>query len=377
MRTVRRCLSLILAVLMLASLAPEPAAAVDTVYFTAVNDTLLDLNDETMPFWSGGVLYVAYTAFDGTDLGIFYARSRDKLTVVLYNQRYGALVCDFAAGTIYDNSSKQVFSGAALTRNDVVFLPLDAVCRFFNLDYSYTRISYGYLVRIKSDSVVLSDATFIDAASAPMAQRYTRYERAHTSEDIGSGSAPANSGPEPAAERTVYLAVESTDAAYSAQVLSTLSASRAAFLFAPQSLEGADDLLRRLAVTGCAMALRIDASEGAKRALESIEEANRALWEAATVKTRLVRLENASEETAAAVAEAGYCPLRFALDFGGGGVPVSRMSSRILAAADANGGSCCVFLGTDETASSDLSPLLAGLRSGNCTPARLNEVIAS
>lgn len=377
MRAVKQCLCLILAALMLVSLVPERAAAADPVYFTAVNDTLLDLNDETMPFWSGGVLYVAYTAFDGNDLGIFYSRSRDKMTVVLYKQRSGALICDFTTDTIYDNSSKQIFSGVPLTRNDVVFLPLDVVCRFFNLDYSYTRISYGYLVRIKSDSVVLSDATFIDAASAPMAQRYARYERAHTAESEGSGTEPAGTGSEPEAERTVYLVVESTDTTLSAQVLTTLSSSRAAFLFAPQSLTDADDLLRRLAVTGCAVALRIDASEGAERTLEAIGEANQALWTAATVKTRLVRLENASEETAAAVAEAGYCPLHFALDFSAGGISVSRMSSRVLSAADANGGSCCIFLGTDEAASADLGAFLSSLRSGNCTPARLNEVVIS
>ena len=50
-----------------------------TVYFTAVNDQLLpDLSDGTMPFWSGGRLYVPYTAIAGTDLGLFYSRSRDK-----------------------------------------------------------------------------------------------------------------------------------------------------------------------------------------------------------------------------------------------------------------------------------------------------------
>ena len=50
------------------------------------------------------------------------------------------------------------------------------------------------------------------------------------------------------------------------------------------------------------------------------------------------------------------------------------MTSRILSAADAHGGSCCVLLGTDGTAAATLGMLLGSLRAENCTPARLNEV---
>ena len=62
---------------------PQRNEAETTVYFTAVNDQLLpDLSDETMPFWSGGRLYVPSTVITGTDLGLFYSRSRDKSTAV-------------------------------------------------------------------------------------------------------------------------------------------------------------------------------------------------------------------------------------------------------------------------------------------------------
>ncbi|MBQ7713384.1 MAG: hypothetical protein IJT71_00660, partial [Oscillospiraceae bacterium] len=63
--------------------------------------------------------------------------------------------------------------------------------------------------------------------------------------------------------------------------------------------------------------------------------------------------------------------------FSGGTASVSRMTSRILAAADARGGSCCVFLGADEAAAAVLGALLTSLRSGNCTSARLSEVTAT
>ena len=85
----KRFLCLLLATLLLFTLAPAKTEAETTVYFTAVNDQLLpDLSDGTMPFWSGGRLYVPYTAIAGTDLGLFYSRSRDKSTAVVYRHRH-------------------------------------------------------------------------------------------------------------------------------------------------------------------------------------------------------------------------------------------------------------------------------------------------
>ena len=67
----KRLLSLLLSVLMLCTLLPPRASAAPTLYFTAVNDRMCDLNDETMPFWQNGLLYVAGATVDGPDdLGI-------------------------------------------------------------------------------------------------------------------------------------------------------------------------------------------------------------------------------------------------------------------------------------------------------------------
>ena len=273
----KRLLCLLLTVLMLCSLVPETTLADTTVYFTAVNDQLLSLSDDTMPFWSGGRLYFSSTAISGSDLGIFYSRSRDKQTAVVYRQG-SALTFDLASGAVSDQNERS-YSGAAIVRGDVVFLPVDLLTRFFALDYSYTRISYGYLVRIKSDSVVLSDAKFIDAAAAPMAQRYNEYIKAHTDE-----LAPDDT-PQPNADNDadpVYLALSVTDEALSLELLSALEniGARATFLFTEKELAESGDLLRRLSVVGSAVALKVDASAGGGRTVAAIERANDALWTA-------------------------------------------------------------------------------------------------
>ena len=368
----KRIFCLLLSALLLFSLAPGAARADTTVYFTAVNDQLLSLSDDTMPFWSGGRLYLSSTAISGSDLGVFYSRSRDKQTVVVYRQG-SALTFDLSSGAVNDQNGRQ-YGGSAIVRGDVVFLPIELLTQFFALDYSYTRISYGYLVRIKSDTVVLSDAKFIDAAAAPMAQRYNEYIKSH------SGGLTPGDTPRPSVDSDtdrVYLTLPVTDAALSLDLLSSLedAGAKATFLFTEKQLADSGDLLRRLRVGGSAVALRIDASGGSGRTISAIERANDALWTACNRKTRLVVLEDAADATVRAVRNAGYCPIIFDLDYSAG-LPASatRTANAVLRAARSGG--CTVLLGSDSAVQEDWSAFLNRLRAGALPIAALNELSA-
>ena len=101
-RAVLRATALLFAVLLLAGTVLPPAAAADTVYFTAINETILPLSDTTMPFWSDGYLYVSTSAFSGGGLGIYYSRNTLKQTVVLYTYNH-ALIFHLDTGTVTDN----------------------------------------------------------------------------------------------------------------------------------------------------------------------------------------------------------------------------------------------------------------------------------
>ena len=356
----KRIFCLLLSAFLLFSLAPGAARADTTVYFTAVNDQLLSLSDDTMPFWSGGRLYLSSTAISGSDLGVFYSRSRDKQTVVVYRQG-SALTFDLSSGAVNDQNGRQ-YGGSAIVRGDVVFLPIELLTQFFALDYSYTRISYGYLVRIKSDTVVLSDAKFIDAAAAPMAQRYNEYIKSH------SGDLTPGDTPRPSVDSDtdrVYLTLPVTDAALSLGLLSSLedAGAKATFLFTEKQLADSGDLLRRLRVGGSG------------RTISAIERANDALWAACNRKTRLVVLEAAAEATVRAVRNAGYCPIIFDLDYSAG-LPASatRTANAVLRAARSGG--CTVLLGSDSAVQEDWSAFLNRLRAGALPIAALNELSA-
>ena len=91
------------------------------MYFTAVNKNVLSLSDATMPFWSGGYLYVPSTIFTGVgrDLGVSCYPNIAKQTVLLYvdDTIYSSLVFDLNKDYAIDNEGNLYFqppsSGAA------------------------------------------------------------------------------------------------------------------------------------------------------------------------------------------------------------------------------------------------------------------------
>lgn len=364
-----------MAVLMLMTVLPPFSAAAPTVYFTSVNDTILNLSDDTMPFWQGGTLYVPHTAIDDgkmpKELGIYCSYNREKQLVTLIQSRK-VLIADVAAGTIYDRD-ETYYAGKAVVHGDIAFLPIDSVAKYFDLQYSYTKVTNGYLVRIKDSSAVLPDSKFIDAAAAPMAQRYSQYEKTHTSG--GGTDGPDGSGSDSAALRTAYPAFLVSDVSASEALLTVLGSGAATFIFDASALALTDDLLRHIVASGSTLALRIDASVSAEKTIDAIVRANDALWAACNSKTRLVLLDNAAETVTEAVEAAGYCPVSFALDYSEALPSAARAANGILSRADGKN-VCTVLLGRDIDVQSAMSAIVSTLRTNNCAVARLNEVAA-
>ena len=367
----QKWVSLLLSLLLLGALLPRAQASA-TLYFTAVNDTLLDLNDKTMPFWQGGVLYVSAAAVDRTDLGMTYSYNREKMVAIVYRQR-SVLYFDLAAGTIEDNTTHDRYSGAAIVRGDSVFFPVAVLAEFFDLTYSCSKVSYGYLVRLKDGNAVLSDSMFIDAASQSFRQRYNQYERARAADTAEQPETPAaDNSSASRGDLTVYpLFLAKNDAACS-QILNLLASyrSHATLLFPPETLSSLGGTVRRAYATGHAVALYVEAAT-LSEALSSIEEGNTALWESANLQTRLVYVPGADIRLREALREAGYCPLPAGTDLSYAG---TQLYDRILRSAGSRS-TLTVYLGTDESVSFYLASALNQLRAQECAVAALNEVI--
>ena len=370
----KRLLSLLLSVLMLCTLLPPRASAAPTLYFTAVNDRMCDLSDETMPFWQNGLLYVAGATVDGPDdLGIRYLYNQEKSVAILYKGQR-VLYCDLTAGTMENNRTGEQYAGSPIVRSGMVFFPITALAKMFDLKYSSTKIAYGYLLRIRDDNAVLSDEYFIDAATDPIQKRYAQYERAHAAAEQENETPAQVETPVRRDDLTVYLLLPAANGSMLTQLLSTLEnyQSHATLLLTPELLESVGDGVRRAAATGNAVALCISAGT-ADEALAQIERGNDALWRAASLRTRLVYLESADKTLRAAVVGAGYCPLTVNRSvFTSSG---SYWADTALKWAERSG-SVRLYLGAESGVSSALGTALSRLRAENCTIAALNEVTA-
>ena len=370
----KRLLSLLLSVLMLCTLLPPRASAAPTLYFTAVNDRMCDLSDETMPFWQNGLLYVAGATVDGPDdLGIRYLYNQEKSVAILYKGQR-VLYCDLTAGTMENNRTGEQYTGSPIVRSGMVFFPITALAKMFDLKYSSTKIAYGYLLRIRDDNAVLSDEYFIDAATDPIQKRYAQYERAHAAAEQENETPAQVETPVRRDDLTVYLLLPAANGSMLTQLLSTLEnyQSHATLLLTPELLESAGDGVRRAAATGNAVALRIDAATAAE-ALAQIERGNDALWHAASLRTRLVYLESADKTLRAAVVGAGYCPITInTSDFTRSGTHWADTALKWAGRST----SVRLYLGAESGVSSALGTALSRLRAENCTIAALNEVTA-
>ena len=370
----KRLLSLLLSVLMLCTLLPPRASAAPTLYFTAVNDRMCDLNDETMPFWQNGLLYVAGATVDGPDdLGIRYSYNQEKSVAILYKGQR-VLYCDLTAGTMENNRTGEQYAGSPIVRSGMVFFPITALAKIFDLKYSSTKIAYGYLLLIRDDNAVLSDEYFIDAATDPIQKRYAQYERAHAAAEQENETPAQVETPVRRDDLTVYLLLPAANGSMLTQLLSTLEnhQSHATLLLTPELLESAGDGVRRAAATGNAVALCISA-ETADEALAQIERGNDALWRTASLRTRLVYLESADKTLRAAVVGAGYCPITInTSDFTRSGTHWADTALKWAGRST----SVRLYLGAESSVSSALGTALSRLRAENCTIAALNEVTA-
>lgn len=303
MKRWKRSAALVLVLTMLVTLL-NTAQAAGNIYLTAVNENLLELTSDTMPTWSNGVLYVPYTVFDGSytgiNLGISSSYSRDEGTVTLYTLQQ-MVVFDLNRGTCYNPLTEQTLSGKAILRNGRPYVPVAAVCSYFGLSYSVIDIDEGYIVRIKSSGVVLSDYSFVDSAQNSIRNRIRDYNQANQSQPTPGVLPPTYNPEEPDTEITVpddpvdtdiiptYLAFSCEDSQGLSEILDTLDSrnQRAIFFFDIQGLEREDDLIFRILGSGYSIGL-IAQGRSVSATHRLLEEANQTLSQVAYTRTSVV-----------------------------------------------------------------------------------------
>ena len=312
----RKLAALLLCLLLVFQMSAVPSEAAGTVYFTAVNKNVLSLSDATMPFWSGGYLYVPSTIFTGVgrDLGVSYYPNIAKQTVLLYvdDTIYSSLVFDLNKDYAIDNEGNMYFQ-KPIQRGGVIFLPISLIARCFGLLYSTVEVDRGYLVWVRNPDMDMEERYFADAARSRMDYEYSQYLRNQGT--AAEETVPEQSEPSVVTGQRIYLSMEAAESAAVSSLLDTLDRydAQAAFYCTAGFLEEAGDLLRRMSAAGQAIGLIADAADD-RPVTEQLEAGNRLLSQAASVKTRLAWIRNATAEAVAEAEAAGVCCLTPDLD---------------------------------------------------------------
>lgn len=346
----KRRMAVLLAICLLLPLIVLPSAAAKTVYFTAVNENVLELTDASMPFWSGDRLYVDSAAFSSGAVGVGYARNRLQKSMVLWDisRPTKALFYDLAEGTAKNGSGESVYPGA-IVRNDHVFVAAAMVAEYFGFTYANLKVDHGYLVWLHSSGYSMPNAMFVDSATYQLDARYNRYQKKYEAAEEKPGAEPEPETEEPSAGgQSLYLCMRLPQDA--GTVLGALAESRsgAAFYLTEREIRDNGDLVRQILAAGHAVGLLADAQAG--DVPEQLRAANAALFEASGGKSRLCRVENGGENELSAAREAGYCCLQPKVDFSTRGL-YSGTAQSLLQAAAARRGSVTVWLSDRASAS--------------------------
>lgn len=378
---VKKRLGALLCALALCLTLLPPTASAAEVCFTALDITIPPLTSDSMPLWSGGVLYVPASVFDsgsngGVDLGINCAQSKSNGTVSLFSLRQ-LLVFDLNSGTCINQQTGALLAGRAIIRNGRIYVPLNTVRDFFDLSTSYLHTDYGYLVRIRTqasaqDPRSMTDDFFVDAASNLLRTRLQEYNQSLIPPESPEVPAvttptpavtPVDTEPDPLAVPT-YLAFRCQEGEALDDILTTLqnSSQLGVFFFTPEEIVRQSDTVRRLLGTGHSVGLLIQGRDPEGQ----LAAGNQALEAAAHSRTRYVYCPEGQRE--ALEAQGWVCWDETVDGVPSGEQPAASYAYDVLRRLDrSNRAAACLTLDDSQATADALPTLLRQLSYGKYT----------
>ncbi len=179
MRLWKQSLCALLLFALLLGLCPPAGAAADgsDIIFLALNDAMpYSLSSGTMPYWSGGQLYVHSSTFDITSINLSASYNASNMTLLLYSGTGRRSLTFYLSEGYVQTQSGTTDEITAAMRGDQVFLPLDYCASFFGLGVSYLTSLKGWpLVRLTTGAQVWEDAFFIEQADKLINDRAGKY----------------------------------------------------------------------------------------------------------------------------------------------------------------------------------------------------------
>lgn len=387
----KRKLAALFCALALLVCALPTALGAQTMYFTAVNDKVLDYSPSTMPVMLGGTIYVPYTVFlsdsnGGVKLDVFGGTVGALSSLVLYGPQKDILTFEMDTGLTYD-AMDNYYPDRAIMRNGIIFIPARAVCEYFDLEFSYMSHPEGGLVRIKKPGGYwLKDPNFLSAANDKLKEQKKEYLRAQQPSPTPTPTPPPTPTPAPAPTPVVNgetppppvetpelrLAFLCDEGESLEPVLNALENAgvKALFFFPVDALADHDDDIRRLLAQGHKLGFRVD-GETAGICMEQARRGNELLRHIARTKTDYL-FPAASQR--GALEEAGYVCWRETLSqFPDEDTRPATLAANLMLRLESRSGTVHVTLDNSAVTARALPQLLSKLRRGEYTFLSLGE----
>ena len=266
------------------------AGAEGDLFFVAVNDTF-PVTLTSLPYTSGGVVYVPYTAFDARPRGVVSAYNATAQTFVLFTKD-SRLVFDLATGETSDENQH---------------IPLIFCASHFGLKVSMLESQDGYpVLRFTTGSEVYDDSLFIEKAENLIAYRVAQQSSASDPADHPQAhpDTPAQDpadDPQEVIPATVYLAFQNVDFMQENAELLADYQLRGAFFLTAEEILAEPALVRDLYAQGHILGVTFE--KGSTDCASAFGEANDALDEVLGLRTLLALVPEGTDASAVQ----GYC----------------------------------------------------------------------
>lgn len=302
---IKKIISCVLCAALLLTFLPAPAHAVT---LTAINDSILPLDESTMSARLGGETYVPYSVF--TTLGVSASENDGVLDLSANGE---TLSFSTAEGYVYDQNLNS-YATPAYEMNGTVYVPVKLCCAKFGFTYSSLTLQGENVLRV-ADGSAQSDSAFIAAHTKVIENTIDNYKDS-TSESDRSNNTNTNPAPakpvdndtieipkveeKPAKKPVrVYLAYYGAPNENTAAVLDNLhdAGRQAAFFLPTDTSKWDDDLVRRIAAEGHTVAflLQADSKTDGADMLADLAAANERLTLLTGVAARIAANQSGSD----------------------------------------------------------------------------------
>lgn len=368
MKRARKILSFVMLIVLFISIH----ANASSIVLTAVNDTFLPLENNTMPTKKSGEWYVPYVVFNNFGIISYMQDNGDSLVMQTENQ---TITFSLSQGYTYDKNLNTL-SQPAYNINDTIYLPVKLMCAQFGLSFSVIT-GESLIVRICDQNAKLTDSDFVANTNQNTEEIVDNYKNEGKTEipvvkpepepepDNKPEPVPPEKPITPATIRPefVYLSFVGEINEFSNDLLDTLQLySTNATFFIPVNSKLDDDFIRKAIVLGNNIGWVVNDEQDTVNKLEAV---NQQLFSKTGTMSRLVILADEDIKNIDDIKNAGYTVWQNSIIAQDEKYNASKTSQKILNILDNTTNPCVISLHHQKSTNAALTIILRDFKANN------------